>query len=151
MTDRALDALQSHGISARILTYGRVHSVEEAAAACGVEVADIVKTLVVRRADQDYLLALVPGDRNLSWKKLRALLAINRITLPDADEARAVTGYDRGTITPFGLDLPVVADERIIGRQVTLGSGMHGRAIAVAADAVVVAYQATVADVTDPA
>lgn len=151
MNDRALTALEARGLEGRSLAYGRVHSVMEAAAAGGVEVADIVKTLVIRRADQDYLLVLVPGDRSLSWKKLRGVLGINRISLPDADEARAVTGYERGTITPLGLDLPVIADERIMGRQILLGSGMHGRAIVVVAEQVVAAYQATVADVTDPA
>lgn len=151
MTDRALAAIDEHGLQARIIDYGRVNSVQEAALACGVEVADVVKTLVVRRAEDDYLLVLVPGDRSLSWKKLRALLGISRMSLPDADEARSVTGYERGTITPLGLSLPVIADERIRGRQVTLGSGMHGRAIAVQADAVIDAYRATVSDVTDPA
>lgn len=149
MSDRALEAAEGHGLPVRILMYGRVHSVEEAAAACGVEVADVVKTLVIRRAVDDYVLVLVPGDRSLSWRKLRAFLGVNRISLPDADEARDVTGYERGTITPLGLDLPVVADERIIGRQITLGSGMHGRAIAVPADAIIHAYQASVADVTE--
>lgn len=149
MSDRALEAAERYGLPIRTLTYGRVRSVEEAAAACGVEVADVVKTLVIRRAVDDYVLVLVPGDRSLSWKKLRALLGVSRISLPDADEARDATGYERGTITPLGLDLPVVADERIQGRQITLGSGMHGRAIAVTADAVIDAYQATVADVTE--
>ena len=150
MTDRALAAVDEHGLQARILTYGRVSSVEEAAAACGVEVADVVKTLVVRRAAQDYVLVLVPGDRSLSWKKLRALLGISRISLPDADEARLATGYERGTITPLGLDLPVIADVRLLGRHITLGSGVHGRAIAVDADAVIEAFAASVADVTEP-
>ena len=149
MSDRALDALDSRGLPARILTYGRVHSVEEAAAACGVEVADVVKTLVIRRASEDYVLVLVPGDRSLSWKKLRALLGISRISLPDADEARRATGYERGTITPLGLDLPVIADEHIRGRQITLGSGIHGRAVGLDADALVEAFQATAADVTE--
>jgi prolyl-tRNA editing enzyme YbaK/EbsC (Cys-tRNA(Pro) deacylase) len=63
-----------------------------------------------------------------------------------------VTGYDRGTITPFGAAtaLPVVADERIAGRTVTIGAGAHGVALAVDADDLVRALGARVADVTDP-
>jgi len=58
MTDRALAAIHEHGLQARIITYGRVNSVQEAALACELEVADVVKTLVVRRAEDDYLLVL---------------------------------------------------------------------------------------------
>lgn len=149
MTDRALEAAQERGLEVQVLSYGRVGSVQEAAEACGVEVADVVKTLVVRRSEDDYVLVLVPGDRSLSWKKVRALLGVSRISLPDAGLARQVTGYERGTITPLGLDLPVIADERIAGRLITLGSGVHGRAVAIDADAVIAAYRAIVADITD--
>ena len=72
-----------------------------------------------------------------------------RVASPDAGQARQVTGYERGTITPLGLDLPVIADERIAGRLITLGSGVHGRAVAIDADAVIAAYRAIVADITD--
>jgi prolyl-tRNA editing enzyme YbaK/EbsC (Cys-tRNA(Pro) deacylase) len=72
--------------------------------------------------------------------------------MPDAAAARDATGYERGTITPFGSTVawPVVADERLAGRAVTLGAGEHDVAVAVDADAVVTALGATVADVTDP-
>lgn len=150
MTDTApgvLDA-QRRGIAHRIIHPGHVTSVEEAAAACGVTPEQVVKTLVVRRGEGDHVLVLVPGDRSLSWPKLRALLGVNRITLPDADEALAATGYARGTITPLGLDLPVVADERIVGREITLGTGQRDTVVAMQADAVIAAYAAVVADVT---
>ena len=105
----------------------------------------------MRRGEDDYVLVLVPGDRSLSWPKLRALLGVNRMTLPDADEALAATGYARGTITPLGLDLPVVADERIRGGEITLGTGQRNTVVALEADAVIDAYAALVADVTSDA
>lgn len=76
------------------------------------EARDIVKTLVVRRAEDDHLFVLVPGDREISWPKLRALLGVSRLSMPDAATAKAATGYERGTITPFGSTTawPVVAD-----------------------------------------
>jgi prolyl-tRNA editing enzyme YbaK/EbsC (Cys-tRNA(Pro) deacylase) len=92
--------LQRRGIDHRIIHPGHVTSVEEAAQACGVRPEQVVKTLVVRRGEDDYVLVLVPGDRSLSWPKLRALLGVSRISLPDAEEALAATGYARGTITP---------------------------------------------------
>ena len=148
----ALDALAAAGIPHRVIRHGPVASLAEAAAARGVAVPDVVKTLVVRRADDDYVFVLVPGDRVISWPKLRTLLGVNRLSLPDAAAAKAATGYERGTITPFGSTTawPVIADERLLGRTVTLGAGEHGVAVALDAGAAVRALDATLADVTDP-
>ena len=151
--ERATGALTASGIAYTVTRHGRVGSLAEAAAARGVEPRDIVKTLVVRRSEDDFLFVLVPGDREISWPKLRAHLGVNRVSMPDAATALEVTGYERGTITPFGArtPLPVVADERIVGRTISLGAGAHGVAATLAADDVVRHFDAQVADVTDPA
>jgi Cys-tRNA(Pro)/Cys-tRNA(Cys) deacylase len=152
MTSPAIAAAQTAGLEHRVIRHGPVRSLAEAAAARGVEPADVVKTMVVRRGPEDFLFILVPGDRSISWPKLRALLGVSRLSMPDAAVAREVTGYERGTITPLGSAVawPVVADERLAGREITLGSGEHGVAIAVGADELAGALGATVADVTDP-
>jgi Cys-tRNA(Pro) deacylase len=144
-------ALDECGVSFRVLRHGPVRSLAEAALARGVTPAAVVKTLVVRRGDDDYLFVLVPGDRTISWPKLRALLGERRLSMPDAEQARAATGYERGTITPFGAShaWPVYADERITG-EVTLGAGAHDVAVAVDAQAALTALDAVVADLTDP-
>ena len=149
---RAAQALADSGLEHTITRHGKVGSLEEAAAARGVEPADIIKTLVVRRAEDDHLFVLVPGDRQISWPKLRALLGVNRISLPDKEVAREVTGYERGTITPFGslTALPVVADSSIGGR-ISIGAGEHGVAATLDAAAALAHLGAQVADVTDPA
>ena len=149
----ALVALTDSGIAHSVTRHGRVGSLAEDAAARGVEPAAIVKTMVVRRGPQDHLFVLVPGDREISWPKLRAFLSVNRISMPDAETAREVTGYERGTITPFGsaTALPVIADERILGQTISIGAGAHGVAATVASDALIAHFRAQVADVTDPA
>jgi Cys-tRNA(Pro) deacylase len=138
-------------VTYRLLRHGPVRSLAEAAEARGVTPAQVVKTLVVRRGDGDHVFVLVPGDRTISWPKLRDLLGVHRLSLPDAAAARGATGYERGTITPFGSTTawPVVVDERLRGQDVTLGAGAHDVAVAVAADDAIAALGATVADVTD--
>jgi len=149
---RALAALAASGIAYDIVRHGRVSSLAEAAAARGVEPAGMVKTIVVRRGEDDYLFVLVPGDRTIAWPRLRALLGVSRLSMPDAATARDVTGYERGTITPFGSlrAWPVVADERVAGRTVSIGGGGHGVGATVDGAQLVTALGATVADVTDP-
>ena len=152
MSSRALAAAEAAGLAHRVIRHGPVRSLAEAAVARGVEPADVVKTLVVRRADDDFLFVLVPGDRAISWPKLRRLLGVSRLSMPTAEVAKQATGYDRGTITPFGSarPWPVIADERLRGREITLGAGEHGVALAASADEILQALDASVADVSDP-
>lgn len=146
----AINALVQLGVPHTVVTHGPVNSLAEAAAARGVEPRDLVKTLVVRRADDDHLFVLVPGDREFSWAKLRDLLGVNRLSMPDAATAQAVTGYARGTITPFGSThpWPVIADASIVGRSISMGGGQHHVGVMVEADDVIRALGAQVADVT---
>ncbi|GAA3658066.1 YbaK/EbsC family protein [Nocardioides ginsengisoli] len=146
---RALAAADALGLTYDVTRHGPVRSLEEAAAVRGIEPRQIIKTMVVRVADGDHRFVLAPGDREISWPLLRALLGVNRLSMPSADAAREVTGYVRGTITPLGSEaaLPVIADSRVTG-PVSIGGGGYGVALSVDGDALVAALGATVADVT---
>lgn len=152
MSTPALAAAEAVGLAHRVIRHGPVRNLAEAARARGVAPADVVKTLVVRRGEDDFLFVLVPGDRVISWPKLRALVGASRLSMPDAEVARQVTGYERGTITPLGSvrPWPLIADERMRGREITLGAGEHGLALAVDADEILQALNASVADISDP-
>lgn len=151
---RAIAALDASGLEYEITRHGRVGSLAEAAAARGVRPRDIVKTLVVRRAADDFLFVLVPGDREISWPRLRELLGVNRLSMPDADGARDATGYERGTITPFGATTawPVIADTSLTGdpdRSISMGAGAHGVAATVNAEAALTHLHARISAVTE--
>ena len=147
----ALRALQGIAVAYEVVRTEKANSVEESAAFQGIEVDRLLKTLVVRRGADDYVLVLVPGPRSIDWPKLRGHLGVSRLSLPDADEARAVTGYERGAITPFGTTtpLPVIADESVAGSGlVAIGGGARGVNLHMDADDLVAAVNAQVADIT---
>jgi Cys-tRNA(Pro)/Cys-tRNA(Cys) deacylase len=147
----AIRAAQALGLAHEVRVIERARSVEDAAAKLGIDPDHLLKTLVVRRAEDDHLLVLVPGPRQLDWAKLRTHLGVSRLSLPDADGAREATGYERGTITPLGTrhPWPVVADASIAGAgTVTVGGGQHGVSLAVDADELLTAIGAEVVDVT---
>jgi Cys-tRNA(Pro) deacylase len=149
---RAREALEASGIGHRILvSTERASSLAEAAAQRGIEPRDIVKSLVVRRGSGDYVFELVPGDREISWPRLRTHLGVNRLSMPPAAQAREATGYERGTITPFGSTTawPVIADASLPGRTISMGAGAHGTSVTLAADDLVRVLDADVADVAD--
>lgn len=127
----AFEELTRRGIRYRAIPYGEVRSAAEAAEARGVPIGALVKTLVVRVTDGEYLLALVPGDLGLDYPKLRAVVGVRRLTMPDPEEAQQATGYARGTITPFGAgEHRIVVDRRLFTLdEISLGSGTSGWAI----------------------
>lgn len=150
--ERARTAIDVSGIRYRVTDHGPVRSLEEAAAARGLTPERILKTLVVRRGDDDFLFVLVPGGRAISWPKLRALLGVSRLSMPDAEVAQEVTGYARGTITPFGSTQPwpVIADQGVPPGEVSIGGGAHGTAFTVDSHELAATLGAQVADVSEP-
>ena len=108
---------------------------------------------MIRRGEGDYVFVLVPGGRQIDWPKLRAHLGVKRLSLPDAEEAKAATGYERGAITPFGATnaWPVIADVAIPDTPVVaIGGGGHGINLHLAGSDLVASLGAEVVDVTGP-
>ena len=119
-TQRLLADAAERGLVVEIVARPAADSLEAAAALLGVDPSSVVKSLVVKRHDGTFLFALVPGDRQISWRKLRTVVGVNKLSMPAAEVALDATGFERGTITPVGSSTawPVVADERIVGRRV---------------------------------
>jgi Cys-tRNA(Pro) deacylase len=137
-------------LSHTVVRHGPVDSLDEAAELRGVAPSAVIKTMVVRRGEDDYLFVLVPGNRVIDWSKLRTELGERRLSMPDAEEALNVTGYKRGTITPFGAstDWPVISDRRIAEGVVSVGGGAHGVSVTVQGSDLLKALGAASADIT---
>jgi Cys-tRNA(Pro) deacylase len=149
----ALRALAAAGVPHAVVRTVPARNAEESAALQGIPVGSLLRTIVVRRGVDDYVFVLVPGGRRFDWPKLRAHLGVSRLSLPDQDEAKAVTGYERGAITPFGAARawPVVADASIAGRErVAIGGGARGVNVHLAPADLLRALRAEVVDVTVP-
>jgi Cys-tRNA(Pro) deacylase len=147
----AIAALEAAGVPFRVVRTEIAHSAEESAALQGVPLGSLLRSILVRRAADDYLFVLVPGGRRFDWPKLRAHLGTSRLTLPDADEARVETGYERGAITPFGAlrPWPVIADASILALDVVaIGGGARGVNVHLAPADLVAATGAQPVDIT---
>jgi len=147
----ALRAIAELGVPHRIVRTALPESPAESAELQGVPLGALLRTIVVRRGDDDYLFVLVPAGRRFDWPLLRALLGVSRLSLPDADEARDVTGYVRYTITPFGSTRawPVIVDAAAMGEPVlSIGGGARGVNLHLAPADLVGALAARVAEVS---
>ena len=114
LTRVTLDASRRN-IPIELVPRQKVNSLEEAAEALGIQPAHLLKSLVIKKSDDTFVFALIPGGRKLDWAKLRSQLGVNKLSLPEKDVAWDVTHYESGTITPFGSHtvLPVFIDASV--------------------------------------
>jgi Cys-tRNA(Pro) deacylase len=126
-------ALEKLGVPHKIFRHETpVTSFEQAASDRGQRASQIVRSILFRIAEDEFIMALVAGPAQISWKILRKYLGRSRITMATEDEVLAVTGYRIGTVNPFGLprQLKVLVDPGVTGEEeVSIGSGMRNAAI----------------------
>ncbi len=149
----ALEAINAMGLKHRLVVTRLAQTAEESAQLQGIPLEALLRTIVVRRGADDYLFVLVPAGRQFDWPKLRAHLGVSRLSLPDAEEARRVTGYERFTITPFGASRawPVIADASVLEqRVVAIGGGARGVNLHLEPRKLLDGLGAEVVDVTSP-
>ncbi len=132
-TTPAIQFLQEKGIPHRVFKHtGSIHSLEQAAEERGEQPEQVVRSIVFRLSEDNFVMVLVAGPGQIPWKALRRLLGESRMTMANEEELLTVTGYRPGTVTPFGLPQPmrILIDQQVLSQsEVSLGSGKHSVAI----------------------
>ena len=108
---RVVEAAARKGVTIETVTFDEsTHTAEEAAAAVGAELGQIVKSLVFVEAtgsDLEPLLCLVAGHNRVDVARLAAVSHAPDVRRATAREARDLTGFTIGGIPPIGFDRPV--------------------------------------------
>ena len=70
------------------------------------------------KSGEHWVLAVLPGDQKLDFKKLAAALGLPKMTLASPDEATALTGCVMGAVPPFSLtpQIALVVDPGLVTR-----------------------------------
>ena len=125
--------LEQSGIPYRFFRHaGQVHSVEQAAQERGLNVDQVVRSIVFRTGPANFVMVLVTGTRQISWPRLRKYLNLSRLTMATEEEVLRTTGYKLGAVSPFGLPapMPVLVDQSVMAfDEVSIGSGERNSAI----------------------
>lgn len=129
----ALEELRAKGIPFRLFYHRRpIASLEQAAAERGQRPEQVIRSILFRLKPEDFCLALIGGPEQINWRRLRQHFNQSRLTMASPEEVQRVTGYQPGTVSPFGLPvrLPIIADPNVFApEEVSLGSGLRGVAI----------------------
>jgi Cys-tRNA(Pro)/Cys-tRNA(Cys) deacylase len=126
-------ALKKLNIPHRVFTHpGPVDSLEQAARERGQRPEQVVRSILFRTGEDDYVMALVAGPAQISWKALRAYLGQSRLTMANEQEVLAVTGYPTGAVSPFGTvrSLRILVDPGVFAEnEISIGSGVRGTTV----------------------
>jgi Cys-tRNA(Pro)/Cys-tRNA(Cys) deacylase len=126
-------ALKALNIPHQVFTHpGPITSLEQAAQERGQRPEQVVRSILFRTAEDQYLMALIAGPRQISWKALRAYLGQSRLTTAREEEVLEVTGYAIGAVSPFGVrrKLRVLVDPGVLAEEeISIGSGVRGTTI----------------------
>jgi Cys-tRNA(Pro)/Cys-tRNA(Cys) deacylase len=126
-------ALDELGVPHRIFRHsGSVRSLEQAAQERGHRPEQVVRSILFRLDENEFLMALVAGPAQISWKALRQYLNRSRISMASPEEVLEVTGYPIGAVSPFGLPGPlrILVDTSLFAEdELSIGSGVRGVAV----------------------
>lgn len=154
MTTCGIQFLKQKKIAHQVVQYDHQEKgAAFAARAAGFPLEQTIKTLVVGKGANDHALALMPGDRQLSMKKLAKALAVKRLAMADGAVAQRVTGYLVGGISPFGTKkpLPVIMDASLKAHtQVMINAGQRGTMVQMNPEDIIQALNVKVVDISQP-
>lgn len=112
---RVQDALRAAGSVAGVVELpASTRTSAEAAAAIGVAVGQIAKSLVFL-VDGEPVVAVLSGTDRLDPEKLRLAVGGTRVDRADADAVREATGFPIGGVSPLAHQARVLIDRGLAG------------------------------------
>jgi len=151
MPTRAIQLLEQKKIPFEVVKYDHAEKgAAFASKAAGFALERTVKTLVVDLGEKRYILVLMPGDSQLSMKRLARVRGVKRAAMADTLTAERLTGYLVGGISPFGTrqKLPVMMEESILQfEKILINAGQRGTMLKIAPEIIHTVLDGTVADV----
>ncbi len=111
---------------------GPIHSLEQAAKERQQSPSQVVRSILFRISQGDYVMVLIAGPSQVSWPVLRSYLGLSRLTMASREEVLDVTGYETGAVSPFGLPTPmrILVDDSVTAQsEISIGSGIRGSTV----------------------
>jgi len=147
---RAIDILERARIPYELREFAAVEfTVEETSEKLNLPLSVLFKTLVVEGERKGLVMALVPGDAQLSLSKLAKAMGDKRCSMIDVEDLFRVTGYLKGGCSPLGAKkaLPVFLDSSALQlERISVSAGLRGLQMLLRPQDLLTATRGAVAD-----
>jgi len=154
MTDveeKILSALKVHGIEYEVFEHDPVYTCPQMANFLKTDEAHIAKSMIVKKNDGTYLLAVLPGDRKIDLHRLGQVTKAAPVTLAPKKEAEEIAQCSVGCVYPLGniIKLETLFDSAILRQEfVYFNPGSHTKSVKISTQALTKLANPTVAEFT---
>ncbi|HIQ04905.1 MAG TPA: YbaK/EbsC family protein [Anaerolineae bacterium] len=144
--------IESQGIDAALVhPDANTPTVPAAAAAVGVSVEQIIKSLLFFVQDRPYLV-IANGTAKVNTRRIATHFGVGRkkVRMARATEIVSLTGYPPGGVPPFGhrIPIPVLLDKNVLDQDLVYGGGGNDHTLlCIRTDELMRVAQPTVVDV----
>lgn len=126
---KLLEHIAARGLEVEHFVYAEsCHSVPEAAAAAGVTIGDLIKSICMM-SGTELVVAIVKGEDAASTSRVGKLLELERPRPATLAEMLERTGYPAGGTPPFGFEARFLVDERVLEKDFVYGGGGSARSL----------------------
>lgn len=131
--EEIINFLDKNNIAYEVIEHEPVFTSEQAAQVRGLSLKQGAKSLLLK-ADKDFILVILPGDKKLDSKKLKNLLGIKNLRFATSEEVKEIMGCEIGACYPFGnlINVKMFVDTTLSKNEIiSFNPGVHSTSIRV--------------------
>lgn len=145
---RVIESCERKDLNVEFKVHSKSETAEESAQKNGVELNQIVKTLVFK-AGNGFIAVLCPGDKRVNEQKLEEVTGED-VRMANPSEVKDNTGYVIGGVSPFDLDIPVYMEKSLLERnEIKPAAGSRVVGVEITAESLKAATDAKEVSLTD--
>jgi Ala-tRNA(Pro) deacylase len=141
--------LNQSGVAYELREHEPVYTAPQMAQYLGTSEQRIAKSMVLKKSDGGYVLAVLPGKLRIDFSRFASVLVVEKVSLAPIPEAEKIARCSVGSVHPFGnlVDLKTYFDRHILSLDfVYFNPGDHTKSIKINTDDLVRLVKPTVTE-----
>jgi Ala-tRNA(Pro) deacylase len=135
--EEIIEFLNQNGVTYELREHEPVYTALQMAEYLGTSEQRIAKSMIVKKSDGGYALAVLPGRLKIDFSRLAAILGVEKVSLAPIPEAERLARCSVGSVHPFGnlLNLRTYFDSHMLSLDfVYFNPGSHTKSIKINTD-----------------
>lgn len=152
--DKILDSLNASGVKYELFEHKPVYTCRQMAKFLKTDQDLIAKSMIMKKNDGGYLLAVLPGGMRIDYDRLARIVDTKSLSVAPVDEAEKIAGCSVGCVHPFGnlIGLVTYFDRKLLRHEyVFFNPGSHTKSVRVNTRRLIELVKPTVSEFVEPA
>ncbi|MCF8095861.1 MAG: YbaK/EbsC family protein [Desulfobacteraceae bacterium] len=128
LEERIIKMLKENGADYELAEHEPVYTNPAMAEALGVSEAQTVKSLVLATKEGEMIVAVLPGNRKVEWKRLASAAGTKKVSFAKPEAVAETVGCEVGCVPPFGHGLAVYMERELVEKdKIYFNPGVHDK------------------------